>query len=192
MNWALSVMTAPTEEPVTATEAIEHLREDETIAQLNIINGLIRGAREHAEHYTRRAFVTQTLKYRIPDFQDIIKLPSPPLASVTHIKYTDLSGAEQTLGGAIYDVDTDSEPGVITRGWQKVWPSVRDVQLPVAITYDAGYGAASAVPQAIKQAMLLLIGHWYENRIAVSTGNSVNEYPKAVDALLWPYRILTV
>lgn len=44
------------------------------------------------------------------------------------------------------------------------------------------------VPQAIKQAMLLLIGHWYENREAVNIGSAANEFPLAVDALLAPYR----
>ena len=52
----------------------------------------------------------------------------------------------------------------------------------------AGYGAAAAVPAAIKQAMLLLIGHWFANREAVNVGNIVTAMPLAVEALIAPYR----
>jgi hypothetical protein len=44
------------------------------------------------------------------------------------------------------------------------------------------------VPQAIKQAALLLVGHWYANREAVSIGESVAEIPLAATALLEPFR----
>ncbi len=37
--------------------------------------------------------------------------------------------------------------------------------------------------------MLLLIGHFYENREIIITGASVAEVPYAVDALLNPYRL---
>jgi len=56
------------------------------------------------------------------------------------------------------------------------------------VTFVSGYGAAAAVPKAIKQALLLLIGHLYENREAVTTAN-LNELPMAVNALLYPYRV---
>lgn len=44
---------------------------------------------------------------------------------------------------------------------------------------------------AVRAAMLLMIGHWYVNREAV-TGDSVNEVPMGTEALLRPYRILGV
>ena len=57
----------------------------------------------------------------------------------------------------------------------------------------AGYGAASTVPTSIKQAMLLLIGHWYENREAMVESKfaaSLTEAPYVVEALLSPHRII--
>ena len=60
---------------------------------------------------------------------------------------------------------------------------------PVEITFTAGYGGtAAAVPAAIRQAMLLLIGQWYDNREAVTVGAAGSPMPMAVDALLAPYR----
>lgn len=43
----------------------------------------------------------------------------------------------------------------------------------------------------VRTAMLLLIGHWFANREAV-TANSASEVPLAVEALLQPYRIYGV
>lgn len=37
-------------------------------------------------------------------------------------------------------------------------------------------------------AMLLLIGHWYENREAVAMGTTATQVPMAVEALITPYR----
>jgi len=36
--------------------------------------------------------------------------------------------------------------------------------------------------------MLLLVGHWYQNRGTVSVGDAVYQLPFAVDALLGPRR----
>ncbi|MBK0032745.1 phage gp6-like head-tail connector protein [Erwinia sp. S43] len=44
----------------------------------------------------------------------------------------------------------------------------------------------------IRVAMLLLIGHWYENREGVTVGVTATTVPLAVDALLQPYRIYGV
>lgn len=42
---------------------------------------------------------------------------------------------------------------------------------------------------ALRQAMLLLIGHWYSNREAVNTGNISTNLPLTVDALLSPHKV---
>ncbi|HHR5857404.1 TPA: head-tail connector protein [Providencia alcalifaciens] len=41
----------------------------------------------------------------------------------------------------------------------------------------------------VKNAMLLLIGQWYENREATNIGNITSALPFATEALLQPYRI---
>lgn len=42
---------------------------------------------------------------------------------------------------------------------------------------------------AMRQAMLLLIGNWYNNRESTNVGNIVNEMPFGVQALLAPHKI---
>ncbi|PHM22290.1 head-tail connector protein [Xenorhabdus ehlersii] len=47
---------------------------------------------------------------------------------------------------------------------------------------------ALVLDEAVTQAILLLIGHWYENRTAVVVGQSAAIIPFAVKALLQPYK----
>lgn len=44
------------------------------------------------------------------------------------------------------------------------------------------------IPASAKAAILLTLGHLYENREAVNVGNIVTEMPMGVQSLLWPYR----
>jgi len=45
------------------------------------------------------------------------------------------------------------------------WPVTQDRADAIRIEYTAGYGATSAsVPETLRHAMMLLIGHWYDNR----------------------------
>lgn len=55
---------------------------------------------------------------------------------------------------------------------------------------DADY--ALVINDAVRSAMLLMIGHWYVNREAVVIGSIPAEVPMAVTALLQPYRIYGV
>lgn len=181
-----------TVEPVTAAEAKAHMRilnaDDDTY-----IEGLITAARQHAEHYTERAFVTQTwtLKLdRFPDYFGDIRLPKPLLISVSSITYVDLDGTTQTLSSALYEVDAQSQPARIRPAYGQSWPTTRDQFNAVTITYTAGYGAAAtAVPKAIKQAIMIMVAHWYENREPIITGTIVAEVPMSANALLGPYRV---
>ena len=65
--------------------------------------------------------------------------------------------------------------------------SVADDAEAVRVVYTAGYGdAATDVPQAIRQAILLLVGAWYGQRESISP-ETVREVPFAVTALLSAY-----
>ena len=127
-----------------------------------------------------------------------IVLPKPPLQSVVHIKYTDQDGVLQTWADTNYTVDTDSEEGMVYPVYNGSWPSdVRDVERAVNIQYVAGYadsGAsprdlADSVPQGIKHAIMMLVGHMYENRESTSQQMTITDVPMGFDALLASYRI---
>src|SRR5690606_2363792 len=190
---SLTIVTPPAEEPVTLTEAKNHLRVDLSDDD-SLISALIVAAREHAEAITRRAFITQTLKLSLDAFpanNGPIYVPMPPLQSVNSLKYFDTDGVEQTLNeGTDYLVDNESEPGRITPAPDTGWPAAQNRPNAVSVEFVAGFGDASKVPQGIKQAILLMVGHWYENREAVTMqGNNAGELPMAVDSLLMMHRI---
>lgn len=104
----------------------------------------------------------------------------PDSQSSGYIKY--VAGLE-TVSTDVYYVDTTSLPGRVGLAYEQEWPTDVTTGIgAVQVNYVAGYGAASAVPETIKQAMLLLIGHWYTNREAV--GPSMSAAPMAVDSLL--------
>lgn len=184
----------PAEEPVSLAEAKKHLRVD-TSDDDTLVEGRIQTAREFVEGFTSRALITQTWKRELDDWPcaDEIALPRPPLVSVASVMYVDSAGVSSTFAATNYDVDKVSEPGRIVLGYGKSWPTatLRPMS-PIAVTYVAGYGAAAAVPQWVKQAMLLLVGHWYENREATITGAGVlsNAVPFAVESLLLMHRFV--
>uniref|UniRef100_A0A6M3K180 Putative head-tail connector n=1 Tax=viral metagenome TaxID=1070528 RepID=A0A6M3K180_9ZZZZ len=106
------------------------------------------------------------------------------------VAYYDTDNTEAYFDASNYFMDLKSEPGRISLAYGKSWPTttLRPVN-GIKVTFTAGYGdAASSVPAAVRQAMLLLIGHLYENREAVVTGTMVNEMPLGVSALLWKRR----
>ncbi len=182
----LKIITPPAVEPVTLQEAKLHLRvdgEDED----TLIQGLIQAAREHVETIlTHTALCTQTLEWvtdAFPDCWEAIELPRPPLQSVTSIKYTDSANVVHTMSASDYCVNIDGFPGTITPAYGLSWPG--DALAPsgaVRVRYVAGWGLPAAVPQSLKQAILLLIGHFYDNR-GVMVSSALAEMPFAVNAL---------
>lgn len=185
----LKLITAPATEPVTLAEAKVHLRcGDGEDALLGV---LIQAAREHAEHQIGRALITQTWERVIDAFPAAeIELGMPPVSSVAQITYTDTAGTEQTMSAADYSLDADTAPGWVLPAVNTEWPDTLDTASAVRVRFVCGYGAASAVPAAIKSWMLLRIGTLYKLREEVVTGKSLAEIPGGyVDRLLDPYRV---
>lgn len=184
----LRVTVQPTEEPVTVDELKAHLRIDGD-DENDLLAGYITAARNMCELEGRRAFVTQTQQIQLEGWPcgDRIVLPRPPLQSVTSIVYIDSDGNSATMSTADYAVDTHAEPGQLILAYSASWPSATLRPGPaITVTYIAGYGEASAVPQIYKQAIQLLAGHYYENREAVLLGQgfTATEVPMAVASLL--------
>ena len=193
----LKLITAPTEEPLTLSEVKEHIRVDVTDDDA-LITALIKAARERAEFITRRQLVTATWQLIGDSFAAGGKgfnLPLPSLQSVTKIEYVDTTGTLVTLSAMTYIVDNVSEPARVALAPDIInWPETERGFNKVLVTFDAGYGAASAIPEDIKLAMKLLIGSWYANREAavVAQGISATELPTIVsaEALLQQFRVM--
>jgi hypothetical protein len=196
----------PAVEPISVDEAKDWLRErgDD---QNGVITALTRSAREYCEVKTGRQLITATWQLVLDSFYDqrytqygsfsdlrygkynslnnwAIRVPRSPLQAVTSITYIDPSGITQTLDPSQYQVDLVSEPARVAPAYAIPWPVTRSVMAAITVTFRAGFGdQASEVPDGIRQAMRLLIAHWYENRYAV-TDFATSKVPLAVDTLL--------
>ena len=184
----LKLITAVATEPVTLTEVKSHLRLDGT-AEDTYLSSLTTVAREYCETITRRALATQTLELILDDFPcDYIELPKSPVQSITSIKYKDSNGDETTW--ATYVSDLDKVPALIMPEYGDSFPSF--IPYPsgaVRVRYVAGHKSDGVVlPTSIKQAMLLLIGHLYENR-EETIAKKLENIPLGIKSLLANYRI---
>lgn len=181
----IKVVVPPTDEPVSLDEAKLHLRVDGT-EEDDYIAGRIAAAREACELEARRAFVARTLDLSMECWPGrCLELPMPPLVSVASITYTDEDGNVGTVSASDYVVNGNVEPGLIIRKSSASWPSVALMPGPsIVVRYDAGFGTAADVPAVYKQAILLLLGHMYENRESVVVGTIATQLPDAVSKLL--------
>ncbi len=97
--------------------------------------------------------------------------------------YTMENQTTATLATSQYRVDRDSTPGVIRTLYNGSWPSHLLDYNAVSVTWWAGRASAANVPQGVKNAILWLVGLWYEKRMAADAAN-LSEIPFGVKALL--------
>lgn len=187
----ITVITAPADEPLTVAEAKAHLRVD-SAADDALIQRLIGAARRKVEAEVGRALITQTLELTLdtwPGGGAPVVIPQPPVSSVTSVKYVDPAGVLQTWSSAQYQVNLARAPAHLRPAYGYCWPTIRCQMAAIQVRYVAGYGAASAdVPEDIRAAMLMIIGHLYEHREDVADFQ-VYSVPKAADWLLANYRV---
>ena len=193
---ALSLYAAPSIEPVSLDDAKGHLRVD-VADEDGLIAGLIESARQWVEAFTHRKLLTQTWDLKMDAFPcGEIVLPFPPVSAVSSITYVDTSGTTQTWSASLYTTDLPSGPeampGRIVPVYGGYFPSTRCVPNAVTVRFVCGYADEAAVPMSIRQAMLLLVGHWFahrENVVVGNVSNIISETPVTVQALLTPYYV---
>lgn len=170
MAWKVTVQ--PTVEPLELDEVKQHLKVTYTNED-TLITAMIQAARQEVESYCGINLLSQTIEESFDCFPGTeyhnpfgnLWLSRSPLISVTSISYQDTDNATQTLESTKYAIDTKAMPGCISPEYNETWPSTVFVKNAVTVTYTVGYGTTAAdVPATIKQAMLLMIGDWYENR----------------------------
>lgn len=185
---ALKLITAPTSEPVTLADAKAHCRVDASSDDA-LLTALITAAREQAEHYLGRAIMTQTWERVLDDFpagSGEIEL-APTVQSITSITYLDADEVSQVLPSTDYTLDADNLPGWALPDPDLGWPATLDTVNAVRVRFVRGWPSAGAVPQSIKQWILVQVGYWYANREAAGE-RKLDRLPY-VDCLLDPWRV---
>lgn len=185
---SLALTAGPLVEPVSVAEAKAHLRVD-TAAEDLLISSLILTSRLHIEVALGLALITQSWRLTLDAWPpgDAIPLPLHPVIEVGAVTYRSAAGTEATLPASAYLLDP-GPPARIVRAAPN-WPATTGPAHTVSIAFTAGFGPSAAdIPAPIRQAMLLLVAHWYEHRDPVEIGHPSAAIPEAVSALLAPYR----
>jgi uncharacterized phiE125 gp8 family phage protein len=72
-------------------------------------------------------------------------------------------------------------------------PSPGRVVAGIELDVEVGYGDAPPdVPADLRQAIRLLVAHWYENRGLIAIGSGIAVLPQTAAALITPYRVLSL
>ncbi len=193
----LVLTTPPAAEPLDVDDEKLHARVDIDDDD-DLIEVYIKTAREFVEKYIQSSLITQTwtLFYDScdqPFCKRVIDLPQKPIASITSVKTYDATNVATTFSSSSYRLSGNRI--VLNDAYD--WPYNYRLYDAVEIVMVAGYGAAgSAIPEDIKQAMRMLVAHYYETREAVydamENAPQGATAPFAVTALLQPYRKFTL
>ena len=158
-----------------------------------MIAALIAGARVHVEAQTRRALITQSwrlIRDTWPDNGRVAVLPAP-LRELTAARVYRLDGTAQELDPEAFSADTAAAPGVLA--FSGAMPSTGRMAAGIELDVECGYGdAPEDVPADLRQAIRLLVAHWYENRGLIAVGSGIAVLPQTVAGLLMPYRVLSL
>lgn len=201
----LRLIQAPETHPVTLADAKAHCRvvDDEEDA---VMEGIVHAAEEFIAARTGHSLAPETYRLELPCFwSGDLKIPAAPLRDVVEVSYIDEADTEIVIDPALYRWRRTPAGGEIWLLKAFTRPTVAEERKDaVRITLDAGYDdpvAASSsppmtggdpelvFPRRFRQAILLLVGHWNENREAVLTGTISSTIEFALEALLRQLRI---
>lgn len=185
-EWTRLVRTVAPASPVVSTiEAKKHLRvfHDEDDAE---IDAMVAAATASIEgpNGIGVALSPQTWRLSLDHFPCEIVIPLGPVTAVTSVSYVDADGAPATVPALRFDLDANP-----TRIWPArdvAWPSVTCEPGAVKVTFVCGY---PTLPQDLRWAILLLVGHFYEHREAVTTDLKAVDLPMGVASIIERYRV---
>lgn len=189
------LVTPPVTLPVTLAEAKRHLRVDGSDEDA-LIDGLIRAVVSYLDGWTGIlgcCLVEQTWRQNFDHFGCWMHLRLDPIIEIVSITYRNADGQIATVSDSHYARVTDSTGSYVF--WDAAYSPPSDLyeQGAVSVTFKAGYpevDGKSTVPDAIKLAILLMVGHWYANREAVAEG-VFNEVPMSAKSLINTFRRLS-
>jgi uncharacterized phiE125 gp8 family phage protein len=173
-------LITPAAPPLTVAEAETHLRIDAG-QDTATLTALLAAATAHVERALGRVYGEQTWEAVFNAFpDDAIVLGKVPVQEVVSITYIDADGAEQTVDPAGYEIEDASLCGRVLKAAEADWPTAKTTANAVVVRYIAG---DDEWPVDVKQAILLIVGHWYEYREA-AYDRALPEIPFGANVLL--------
>ncbi|EFL88956.1 head-tail connector protein [Ahrensia sp. R2A130] len=182
-----AIITPPALEPLTLADAklhlrIEHADEDDFITQT------IAAARQYVEAVTGERMLTQAWRQYVSDWPSNrgVRLEISPVQSVVAVTAFDREGVPHQIAPEDTELVRGSRPQLLMFS-ASVDPSLAANGLEIDLTVGQG-DLPTDVSPALRQAVAMLVAHWYEFRGAVSPSQQPVSLPAGLDALLRPFK----
>ena len=198
---SLTRVTAPAGIPISLQEARAQCRltHDDGSHEDAVLMDAVRSATDMVEGMTGLKLLAQTWSWAVDGFPytpaGYLRMPLAPTMSIASITYLDTVGLEQTLAPSNYRLvgSGSMQPARLTLAADSSaqWPSTWSGLGGATITFDCGWPDHNGVPEAIRQAIRMLVALWFDTRAAAEPGPIVN-VPYSVTELLAPYRVWAV
>lgn len=180
--------TPPAIEPVSLSDVKAHLRLSQNDDDA-LLGTLISAARRRIEAETGRALIAQGWSCYLDDWPGtgLVDLPVAPLIAVTGVTVYGDDDTPASIDPAHYYVDTVSLPPRLALRGSRVWPPPGRAANGIEIALTAGFGTtAASVPDDLRNAVMQLVAHLYENR---GTGEEPS-LPLTIAAAIARYRVV--
>lgn len=188
----LTLVSAPVNPIISTTDARAHCRVEtsDDDAELDGFVASVSGYLDAKHGILGRALITQTWRLSLNAVPRgrTIKLPFPPVQSVSSIKYLSPDGVEQTFAAENYYFLSGGDCPFVELASAASWPSIDSRSGAFWVDYVAGYGdSASDLPKSLVNAAKMMVGAAYENRESEQE-SSIYEVPLA-SAMLNTFRV---
>lgn len=185
---AYQLVSSSDNNPVTLDEMKLHLRVD-TDEENFLILSLMATAMKHAENYTWLTLTSSVYNvfYDSREVEEFIYVNKCPVSAITSVNYRNSEGEYVAMSTDDYEVDTVSQP-VRIKITNK--PALGNYLNAWKVVFSCGYGQMEAVPDPIKSAIKLIVGHLYEHREDVTMSSNYT-LENGAKFLLEPYKLGT-
>jgi uncharacterized phiE125 gp8 family phage protein len=196
---SLTLVTPPAAPPISLAEIKAQVRVEDG-SEDALLMGYVRSATDMVEQMSGLRLIDQTWEYSTDAFPERcgwLRLPLAPLLAVEQITYVNEQGISLTLDSSVYLVRGigSVQPGRIILGANQQWPTTWRGAGAVVIRARYGWLDHNAVPEALRQAVMMLAAHWFDNRSTTAAGpdyGPVSHTPFGVRELVEPYRVWAV
>jgi uncharacterized phiE125 gp8 family phage protein len=189
MRMSAILIDPPADEPLALAEAKAFLRVEHDDDDIVIV-ALIAAARLHVEAQTRRALLSQgwrLIRDAWPPSGRIAVTPAP-VRAVAAARVYDGAGVAHDVDPQTFVVDA-AQASLSFPPWSLSPPGRAAAGIEIDVT--VGYGDdADDVPEPLRQAIRMLVAHWYDHRgVLAADGTAM---PQGVAALIAPYRTVSL
>ena len=180
----LVLATNPTTKVVSVADVKSHLRID-TSDEDTLLGLYIDAATEMAENFCSRHFITHDYKLYFDSVTSVASLvyPDCTLNAVNPVNWIDADGATQS--SLLAHIDAYSNPSIVYLDTDFTSTTLQtNLSNVFWFDFSTGFGAASSdIPEAIKQAIKLIVADMYYFR-----EDRKRTFPMTSEILLQPYK----